>query len=1555
MNKNYIFFVVLFLGQLLNAQTPAWSWAKSIASTSDDFSQVVRTDANQNVYIAGGFEGPSMTLDSITLTNSAIGTRDIFIAKYDQTGKIIWAKRAGGVLSEYFASMHVDINGDIYITGGFASPTIEFGTTTLTNLGKSDVFVAKYDSNGNVLWAKGYGGEGYDTGENISTDNAGNVLLTGYYAGPSISFDSISLECDTVHCDVFIVKCDASGNVLWAQKGNGADADFGKGIAADSNGNIFVTGYFYSPSITFGNTTLSNTGSSMITSNAFVLKYDAAGNLLWAKAAKGTGSKLVKQLEIEKNGNTVVTGTFGPGSFSFGSITLTNSGSRNDIFISKFDASGNTLWTNSAGGLENEEVNGICLDNAGNVYLTGVFFSATAKFDTIILTNAGSIDMYLAKYNAAGKAVWAKSTTAATSSAYGFAITADDQGVIYETGIFKSNISLGINKLTSLGGFDGFIAKLCDIPLVISASGPTAFCVGGNVTLDAGSGYSKYLWSTGDTTKSINVSNSGNYIVTVTNQLGCSVSSSQTVTAVSTPKAILPSDVSYCEGTVIPSFKFSSVPANASFSWTNSNPAIGLPASGSGDLPSFKAIATDSATSPDFATITVTPIFTGCTFPADSFKIRIDPRSDASFYYLNSTFCQSEANPKPILADPFGYFVPIKGLVFADSETGEIDLFASTAGTYNVERIRNSNCPDTSFFTITIIPIARVDAGFDAVICEGNPYTLISSNWGSTASILWKTSGSGKFSDSTRVSPIYTPSLADIAAGKVTLTVEVGPLNGGCNNGARDTIVLTIIKCKNASGETTFYKAYQNIGEAGSVRQTSDGGYIFTSRTNNCSIASGSGCYLIKTDVNGDTIWAKSYGTNANGAQYTRNHVQQTKDGGYILSTTIYTTNDPGIIVVIKTDSVGNKLWSKQYGGTKYDEVNSISLAGDDGYLICGSTKSFGAGMSDIYVLKIDTAGSILWTRIYGSKDDETGGSIKETTDGGFILAGKRYNSIYQGIYLSKLDKNGNATWTKLFRPANSVHIEADKEVIQTVDGGYAIITTTSIKIGGSNTSDPYACLIKTNSNGDELWAKVYGIRDHAMYATNICETFDGGYAFSGYVFDTWTYPYISRTNSTGDISFQKIYGVSNPTSSIGMNSIIQTRDGGFACVGKMDVVGPSGYGIIKTDGSGSAGCYTSSYFTSKFSIKLVVDTITSQVSSEGIAEDRPYVVCSGSQFVNVCTDAATVWPGDADHNAVADNFDLLNIGLYYGQKGTARSTINNTWRAFPSTNWGIKQFNGHDIKHVDCNGDGTINADDTIAIQLNFGLTHASPPDPFVVQYNAPDFYFITTNQTFNSGDIVNTEVWLGSTNAPITNLYGLAFNIHYNSSVLQSGTGSFTYSNNTLGIGGIDAIKMVKMDASTNTIYCGETRIDHKNAPVYGKLGEFKFQLKNSLPPDTKIVFSISNYKANDATGNPLVFNLKTDTIVINPTVGIKEINNDLSIMVSPNPFNSYTAISFNKELKNATVKIIDMIGQEVKVIPFSGDKLVIEKGELKSGIYFIQVELANTIFINKKIVIQ
>ena len=344
-----------------------------------------------------------------------------------------------------------------------------------------------------------------------------------------------------------------------------------------------------------------------------------------------------------------------------------------------------------------------------------------------------------------------------------------------------------------------------------------------------------------------------------------------------------------------------------------------------------------------------------------------------------------------------------------------------------------------------------------------------------------------------------------------------------------------------------------------SVQQTSDGGYIIAGHTE--SFGAGEyDIYLIKIDLSGNTVWTQTYGGSANDRGYS---VQQTSDGGYIIAGV---TESFGAgyydVYMIKTDSSGDIIWTQTYGGLSDDVGRSVQETSDGGYIIAGWTRSFGDVTVDVYLIKTDSSGDTLWTQTYGGSNIETGYSVQETSDGGYIIAGYT-NSFGAGdsdVYLIKADSYGDTLWTQTY---GGLYDDSGRSVQQTLDGGYIIAGYTNSFGAGQN--DIY--LIKTGPTGNTLWVQTFGGSASELgYAVQ--QTSDGGYIITGRTASFgagYSDVYLIKTDPSGNIHWTQTYGGSDNDHGY---FVQQTSDGGYIIVGLTESFGAGEDDIylIKTD-----------------------------------------------------------------------------------------------------------------------------------------------------------------------------------------------------------------------------------------------------------------------------------------------------------------------------------------------------------------------------------------------------
>ena len=362
-----------------------------------------------------------------------------------------WAQQGGGLSYDMGYGVAVDTNGNAYVTGYFRGEAM-FGSFTLTGEGMRHIFVAKLDTQGNWQWAQSAGGTSEDCGYGVAVDTVGNVYVTGYFQGTA-TFGNFTL-ISTGGDDVFVAKLDTMGNWLWAQSAGGEMSDEGLDVAVDTVGNVYITGFFEGTA-TFGNTTLTSAGWF----DVFVAKLDTQGNWQWAQSAGGTSIDYALGVAVDTNGNVYITGRF-YGATSFGSFTLTSMGYW-DVFVAKLDAQGNWQWAEQAGGIGEDWGWSVVVDTVGNVYVTG-HFQGTATFGNFTLTSHGVVDVFVAKLDTQGNWLWVQQA-GGTNDDVGMGVTVDTNGNVYVTGYFRGEAMFGNFTLFSTGGTeDVFVAKLSD-------------------------------------------------------------------------------------------------------------------------------------------------------------------------------------------------------------------------------------------------------------------------------------------------------------------------------------------------------------------------------------------------------------------------------------------------------------------------------------------------------------------------------------------------------------------------------------------------------------------------------------------------------------------------------------------------------------------------------------------------------------------------------------------------------------------------------------------------------------------------------------------------------------------------------------------------------------------------------------------------------------------------------------------------------------------------------------------------------------------------------------
>ena len=383
---HYLLFSLALLTLLLDWNTiqaqPNYTWANGIPAGFSQSTNTITADDNGNVYVTGRF---SNTVDfdpgPATASLTSTGLDDIFIAKYDIDGNYVWAKPIhGGIRGEGW-SIALDENNNIYVTGNFTG-MYDFdpdpGNTVNITSTSTDLFIAKYDNNGNYKWAHGIGGNKSDQSFSLEIDPAGGVYVAGIFRSDTVDFDPGvgTKNLTTVTEDMFLAKYDTAGNYVWAFEVNASATCDPRTIGFDSQNNVIVAGFFngvvdFDPAVG-----VATNHTSVGTRDIFLAKYDSNGNYLWAGNPEGTGNNdFTYQLVIDEADNIYISGELRDTvdfDFSANVFDLHSAGS-GDIFIAKYNAAGDFIWAKSVGSVSQEIAIGFAIDQHQHLVVTGTF------------------------------------------------------------------------------------------------------------------------------------------------------------------------------------------------------------------------------------------------------------------------------------------------------------------------------------------------------------------------------------------------------------------------------------------------------------------------------------------------------------------------------------------------------------------------------------------------------------------------------------------------------------------------------------------------------------------------------------------------------------------------------------------------------------------------------------------------------------------------------------------------------------------------------------------------------------------------------------------------------------------------------------------------------------------------------------------------------------------------------------------------------------------------------------------------------------------------------
>ncbi len=882
---------------------------------------------------------------------------------YSQDPNFLWAKQIGGASDDRGQSIAVDANGNVYTTGTFVA-TVDFDpgplTHNMTSAGIQDIFISKFDAEGNFLWAKQFGSTSYNFGYSITVDVIGNVYTTGQFVGV-VDFDpgpGVTNLDGGGGSSAYVSKLDASGNFLWAKHISG-NFSSGQSIAVGANGNVYTTGWFaLTADFDPGGGTFNMT--SFGAADIFVNKLDASGNFLWAKQMGGTSDQETGySITVDANQNVYTTGNFsGTADFDPGPATfnLTTPFGLFDIFVSKLDASGNFIWAKQMGdiGASNDIGRAITVDASGNVYTTGSFLS-TADFDPgpgiFNLSSEGLSDIFISKLDASGNFLWAKRIGDGNNDE-GKSIVVDNSGNVYTTGFFYGTVDFdpgpGTSNLSSAGEYDIFVSKLDASGnfLWSKRMGGPSYEEGSSIAVNANN----------------NVYITGLFISTVDFDPG---TGTYNLTSAGNNDAFIVKLGEEPPPVVSP----------ANFNWAK---RMGGANQDQGNSITVDANGNVYTTGSFIGTVDFDPgtgIHNLSTLGgSDVFISKLD--ASGNFIWakeLSGLGGGATSEARSIAVDANGN-VYTTGNFFASFD------FDPGAGTYNLD-YANGN-----------IFISKLDASGNFIWAKqfGNPISHVSSMTLDPNGNIHTTgyfSVTADFDPGTGTYNLTTGNWSDIfiskldGSGNLIWAKQIGAFSADADGG--NSIAV------DASG---------NVYTTGSFRYADfdpgPGTYILGSS------GSFDKAFVSKLDASGNFVWAKGWGEidvfgfsiaiDANRNVYTTGRFNGTVDFDPDVGTHNLNSNgNASDVFVSKLDASGNFLWAKGWGGAINDFGNSIAVDANGNVFTTGffdGTADFdpgtgtynlvSAGSRDIFVSRLSASGNFIWAKQMGGPDQDEGSSI---------------------------------------------------------------------------------------------------------------------------------------------------------------------------------------------------------------------------------------------------------------------------------------------------------------------------------------------------------------------------------------------------------------------------------------------------------------------------------------------------------------------------------------------------------------------------------------------------
>lgn len=763
------YLLLFFILHTFNSHSQSFVMAKQFHGNDSQVNSAIAFDNSGNIYTACIFYNEVDADPGLgTTLLDAVGSLDIAIIKLNSDGNFVWAIQLGGATFETASVLKTDAEGNVFVFGYF-NGTLDMDPSpsvfNLTTAGSDDLFCAKYDADGNLIWAVRIGGTGTEQNYGFDLDTSDNPVIHGYFQN-TVDFDpgagTFNLTAPVGGAD-FLLKLDNDGNFLWAKQ---MGAFWGNMTRLDDGNNIFITGTFFG-TIDFDPGPATHSLSAYgFGADAFALKLDADGNYVWVAQFSGNLNEQGVAIAFDAANDAVLIGGHFEGTMDadpgVGISNLTSAGYIDASVIKLAQTDGSLLWAKSFGGLGYQSVVDLEIDENGSIHMTGPF-EQTVDFDPSVdifsLTSNGYTDIFRLIWTNEAEFVLAEQI-GNNGSDWPSAMELDNTGAEFITGHFEYSVDFNPGPDTyilnaAFTGWDGFIAKYCTsytihnyvsicagesffaggalqtepgdyydyfIPVegcdstvithlsintpIVALGADLVLCDGGSAVLNAGNPGATYEWSTGATTQTITVFESGIYSVTIVDGAGCTDADTIAVNITSAPVVDLGSDITICAGE---SVILNAENPGADYLWNTGAITQTITVTESGN---YGVLVTNigGCTSDDMIHITVQEL--------PIINLGVD-----------AVICEGES----LLLDAGNAGATYNWNTGATTQT----ILVDEAGTYMVEVTNAFSCTAADTILVNIAPVPVVELGDDITICADEFVTLDAENVG--AEFLWST------------------------------------------------------------------------------------------------------------------------------------------------------------------------------------------------------------------------------------------------------------------------------------------------------------------------------------------------------------------------------------------------------------------------------------------------------------------------------------------------------------------------------------------------------------------------------------------------------------------------------------------------------------------------------------------------------------------------------------------------------------------------------------------------------------------------------------------------